>query len=485
MTDALRDAPRTVGWAWGHRRAGAGARLLLVGALAASAGVAFAAPPRLEPVPEPGPGVVEESVRRQLVEAHRAVTDPEPALRDDPSALARAYGELGRLYAAYELWDAARPAFANALTLAPGSPRWHHYLGHAQERRGDLAAAARHFDEAAKTGPGRWAARLRRAEIDLTLGRTEAAAEAFRELTQPPDGAAGLEAAAHFGLGRALAAAGDPEGAIPELRRALELQPEAAPVHYALAQAYRRTGRMEEARRHLTRMGSRMGARPGAGGVPFPDPYVDSLAEAARGGAYHKFRGDRAVQAGRLAEAAEAYRKAVAAEPESFSYRKSLGLTLHRLGRVEGAVRELEAALALDPGLPPAQVPVERARLRFALGGIAANRGDSGAALRHFREAARLDPGYADAHLQTGNLLGAAGRLEEALAAFGRALAAAEPADPAAAPAHLQRATTLMDLGRFAEAVPDLERSLELRPDDSRARWLLETARREAAKPEP
>ena len=434
-------------------------------ALAVYAALA-AAQPALEPVPPPGPGVVEESVRRELAEAHRAVTVPGSALREDPAALARAYGELGRLYAAYELWDAARAAFANALALDPGSPRWHHHLGHVLERKGDLAGAVRHFDEAAKAGPGRTAARLRRAEIDLALGRAQAAAEAFRSLTGEP----GVEAAARFGLGRALAAAGDPEAAVPELRRTLELQPDATQVHYALGQAYRRLGRMDEARRHLSLSGE--------GGVRFPDPYVDSLASAARGGAFHKFRGDQAVQAGRLNDAAEAYRRAAAAEPASVSYRKSLGLTLYGLGRADEAARELEAALDLEPDLPAAQVPVERARLRYALGGIAANRGAAEDALRHFREAARLDPGYADAHLQIGNLLGAAGRLEEAAAAFGRAVAA----DPDAPAPRLQRATTLMDLGRFAEAVPELERYLELAPRDARARQLLELARREAEK---
>lgn len=427
-------------------------------------GAAAWVPPDLEPVPEPGPGVVEESVRRQLAEAHRAVTDDGSALEDDLAARARAYGELGRLHAAYELWDAAQPAFANALRLEPGSARWHHHLAHVLERRGDLAGAARHFAEAAKAGPGRRAARLRRAEIDLARGLIDAAAEVFRRLAGEP----GFEAAARFGLGRALAAASDPAGAARELRRVLELQPAATQVHYPLAQAYRRIGRMDEARRHLALRGE---AR-----VRYPDPYLDSLDEAARGGAFHKFRGDQAIQAGRLEEAAEAYRRAVAAEPESFYYRKSLGLTLYRLGEAAEAARELEAALALDPGLPPAQVPVERARLHFALGGIAANRGAADAALRHFREAARLDPAYADAHLQIGNLLGAAGRLEEAVAAFGHAVAA----DPDAAGAHLQRATTLMDLGRFAEAVPELERYLELAPGDDRARQLLDVARRES-----
>ncbi|HSL81922.1 MAG TPA: tetratricopeptide repeat protein, partial [Thermoanaerobaculia bacterium] len=175
---APRVSPPGGGRADGPRLAARGRRRapplhVLVCLLGLLAPLVTAAQPALEPVPPPGPGVAEESVRRELAEAHRAVTAPASALRDDPAALARAYGELGRLYAAYELWDAARPAFANALALQPGTARWHHYLGHVLERKGDLAGAARHFDEAAKSGPGRTAARLRRAGIDLALGRTE------------------------------------------------------------------------------------------------------------------------------------------------------------------------------------------------------------------------------------------------------------------------------------------------------------------------
>lgn len=438
----------------------------LVAALAAAAGG-----PQLEPIPEPGAGVVEASVRRDLAAA-RATVEAVMARSAGASERAAAYGELGRLYAAYELWDAARPCLANALALeedAAAAARWHHYLGYVLERRGDLSAAVRHYDQAIADGAGvggmeEHAARLRRAGVLLALGRTAEAEAAFRRLTEEDP----VSAAAHFGLGRALAARGDPNGAIAAFERALDRQPEAGQVHYALAQAYRRVGRIDEARRHLALRSEQK--------VYLRDPLVDSLAVAAHGGAFHKLRGDDAVLAGRLAEAAAAYRLAVEAEPRNFHYRKSLGLTLYQLGRSDEAARELEAALDLDPDLPAALVPAERARIRYALGGIAANRRQVELALEHFREAVRLDPDYAEAHLQVGNLLGAAGRLEEALAAFDRAVAA----DPDLAAARLQRATTLMDLGRFAEAVPDLERRLELEPNDERARRLLETARRES-----
>ncbi|MFP3939235.1 MAG: tetratricopeptide repeat protein [Thermoanaerobaculia bacterium] len=457
---------------------------LLLGPVASSS---HAALPELEPVPAPGPDVVEASVRDQLQEAHRAVTEAE-ARGVAPPDLARTFGELGRLYSAYELWDAARPCFANALSLLEAGPdgpaaaepsgdaaRWRHLLAYVLERRGDLEAAARHYRQAVDAGSGEddgpeaTAARLRRAEALLALGRTRKAEEAFSALAGGSGAAAG---AAHFGLGRALLRQGRAEAAVPHLERALELQPEAGQVRHPLAQALRRAGRPEEARRHL----ERVSGTAELGRVRIPDPLVDALAGAARGGAFHKFQGDQAVLADRLEEATGHYRRAVESEPETYAYRKSLGLTLYRLGRSEAAARELGEALKLEPDLPAAQVPGERARLHYALGGIAANGGRAELALEHFREAARLDPGYADAHLQLGNLLGAAGRLEEALAAFDRAVEAA----PENAEARLQRATTLMDLGRFADAIPDLERRLALEPGDERARWLLETARREA-----
>jgi tetratricopeptide (TPR) repeat protein len=341
------------------------------------------------------------------------------------------------------------------------------------ERRGDLAAARRHYRDAVAANPRDRAATLRGAEIDLAVGRPAEAERSFGRLADAP----GFEAAARFGLGRVLERRGDLAGAIAHFRRALELQPGASRARYALAQVYRRSGRAEEARRQIAAMGAAGSERP----VAFPDPLIGSLAEAARGGAFHKFQGDQAVLAGRLADAAAAYRRAVEAEPGSFFYRKSLGLTLYRLGRAEEAAQELEAALDLEPDLPAPQVAGERARLHYALGGIAANQPGGGRrdlALGHFREAARLDPDYADAHLQIGNLLGAVGRLEEALAAFDRAVAA----DPDYPEARLQRATTLMDLGRFADAILDLERRLELVPGDERARGLLATARERTAR---
>lgn len=55
--------------------------------------------------------------------------------------------------------------------------------------------------------------------------------------------------------------------------------------------------------------------------------------------------------AGRHAEAAEAYRKALALEPKNASILNELGLALHYQGRSAEAVETLKKATALDPKL--------------------------------------------------------------------------------------------------------------------------------------
>jgi len=426
----------------------------------------------LEPMPLPVAGAVEEAVSRELSAAREQVEVLSADVSTSPEELTSAYGELGRLFAAYGLWGPARAAFDNAGKLAPGAAArrdWVYLAGYVLERQGQLDQAIEHYRDAVALSPGATAPKMRLALALVELGQAGEAQALLDDLA----GRRPAAAAAHFGLGRLAARRGDTRAAAEHFERTLELQPGAAQVHYPLAQAYRRLGDLARARAQLE-LHAAAGEEPGR--VTFPDPLVEALASAGSGGALHKFRGDQLLLAGDTAGAAAAYRRAVEADPTSYWARKSLALTLHELGRVDEAERELTAALELDPsesGLPASGVARERARLVYALGGIAANRGHLEEALERFGHAAKLDPAYAEPHVQLGNLLGRSGRLVEALAAFGRAL----ELDPGLSEARLQRATTLMDLGRFAEAVPDLERYVAGHPDDERARFLLRTAR--------
>jgi tetratricopeptide (TPR) repeat protein len=116
---------------------------------------------------------------------------------------------------------------------------------------------------------------------------------------------------------------------------------------------------------------------------------------------------------------------------------KAAALTLDRLTELRSgpAVLARAAAVHRDRGRPEdaaasladaaagARAPVERAAYLEQAGRLAFERGDPDAALRHFREAARLDPDQRAAQAGQGRALAALGRTAQALKAYRVALA--------------------------------------------------------------
>ncbi|MFI5020207.1 MAG: GNAT family N-acetyltransferase [Alphaproteobacteria bacterium] len=119
----------------------------------------------------------------------------------------------------------------------------------------------------------------------------------------------------------------------------------------------------------------------------------------------------------RFAEAAAAYARAIALEPDHVTARNYLGQALDKLGRNEEAVSQFEAALTLKPGDP---------ELRFHM--ILALKDpkllDEAADCCRRMIAAR--PDFALAHNNLGAVLQAQGKLDEALQLFRRAQALKE-----------------------------------------------------------
>jgi predicted CXXCH cytochrome family protein len=169
-------------------------------------------------------------------------------------------------------------------------------------------------------------------------------------------------------------------------------------------------------------------------------------------------------EAGRPREAVAALRRAVELQPLLLEARVKLADALYRAGDATAALGELEAVVAADPVAWP--------RAWYNLGIIRQERGGTDAARAAraaFAEASRLDPDLLDAHVQLGTLLLADGRLDDAEAAFARAIVAA-PTNVSAlgsmAVLHLARADT-------ARAVDRLRRVLELDPTNGPAQALL------------
>ena len=176
--------------------------------------------------------------------------------------------------------------------------------------------------------------------------------------------------------------------------------------------------------------------------------------------------------AGRWAEArAKLDRVAVAVGPHPAVLHLS-GLVHRRIGAAEAAVRDLEAAARLGAD----------ADVFNNLGNALADVGRSEDALEAHRAAARLRPGWTDAHRNAALTLLTLDRAEEAVAEA-RAAVAADPA-PAASWSVLGRA--LLAIGRLADAADALDRALALAPTlapalAARARVALERGEADAA----
>ena len=109
------------------------------------------------------------------------------------------------------------------------------------------------------------------------------------------------------------------------------------------------------------------------------------------------------------------------------------------------------------------------AKAHYLLGLIRRERGASDAAIRHFREAAALEPTYGPVPFNLGLSLLDAGRAVDAVEAF-RAAVRLRPADSYF---YSGLARALRQAGRLDEAEAELRRALQLAPDNAEAHQLL------------
>jgi predicted O-linked N-acetylglucosamine transferase (SPINDLY family) len=170
--------------------------------------------------------------------------------------------------------------------------------------------------------------------------------------------------------------------------------------------------------------------------------------------------GNRAEDSGRLREACDLYREAVAASPGHARAHLNLGIALEALGDVEGAIRSYQSALGCDSGNPYAS---------YNLGKLQYARGEPEVAERHLRFALERKPDFPEAHVVLSNVLDAQGDLTGAAAELEAALKE-RPDYPGAL---YNYATVLRKLRRLAEAESALRRVLSLDPGYSHARYQL------------
>jgi len=395
----------------------------------------------LTPLPKPDLGLLGPQVREKVLE-RRAFLDGMLEERGASAPeLGEALGEMGKLYLACDLREAAEACFSNAERLAPQDPRWPYFLGHLYRSSGNSEKAISGYERALLLRAGDVASLIWLARLHHEQGRSEIAESLFLGALELN----GSSASALFGLGRIALERDDPRTAVERLEAALEISPEASMIHYPLAMAYRALGEPETAELHLRQWGT---------AEPYPfDPLLDELEMLLPDPALLTERGMTAYEAGNWAEAARQFRKAVAVAPENPEVRLNLGTALARLGDREEAMEQFEQVLRRSPG---------DARALLNIGSLLAAAGSSGEAIRYYTDAITSDPALKEAHLNLADELQRTGRYAKALPHYEVAIDLA-PLDFAAS---LGQALTLIRLERFTEARDLLDAAMEARPEE-------------------
>ena len=409
---------------------------ILLGA-AASAQQTTDEPPSTPPAPLTGPALLrpdlstlEPAVGRQL---QRAFDEADAVLgrSRQPSERAGVYGSMAQLLDAYDFAVEAESWYRRALILDGDEARWAYGLAFLLQREGDYAEAELFYRRTLELEPGQLAARYRLAEVLRENGLAqEAAAELTRILSSSPD-----EPATNALLGQIALDLGDPQQAATLLEKALASTPAANRLHYPLALAYRALGDDERARAHLEARGE-VGVRPA-------DPWLDELNGLRQGERVHTLSGRMAFRNRRFAEAAEHFRLAVEANPDSPGAHVNLGTALSALGRPEEAAEQFRITLGLEP---------DNHTARYNLGTLLLSAGQTEAALPHLQWAAQLQPGDGEALEKVGDALRALGRRTEAVEHYRKAVGAT----PLSESAWMSEAATLIELRRYGEAVERL-----------------------------
>ncbi len=160
--------------------------------------------------------------------------------------------------------------------------------------------------------------------------------------------------------------------------------------------------------------------------------------------------------------ALEHYREAVRIKPNYADAHDNLGSVLRSEGRTDEAIAEYRLAVrygnAVGGGLRS-----HLAEVHHHLGLLLFERGELDEAIEHLTEAIRLEPQFAGAYFNLGNVYRALGRIDEAADAYRRALRIA----PDDVEAHANLGAMLAERDRLEEAVAELETALRYDPHSS------------------
>jgi tetratricopeptide (TPR) repeat protein len=181
-----------------------------------------------------------------------------------------------------------------------------------------------------------------------------------------------------------------------------------------------------------------------------------------------------ALQAeGRLDEATDHYRRAIALQPDYPPVYNNLATALRAKGQIGDAIATYQRAISMRPEYPEAE---------YNLANVLMDAGKPAEAVEHFRIALRTIPASVDVHNNLGIALMGEGKRDDAIAEFRAAL----QVDPDSAKTHRNLADTLASAHQYDEAIGHFHRAAQIDPADASAHYdlgslLLEIDRLEEA----
>jgi len=410
----------------------------------------FLPPPRANLLPLHWPDLtkLEPDVREQLASLQAGLAATVKKTEATEATLSEAYGTMGEIYQAYSLNAPARECYLNASRLTPKDFRWTYLLARLDQQEDLIDDAIRRYQIARTLRPEYVVVAVNLGSIYLQLNRLEDAKENFKAALLIDESSA----AAVYGLGQvALSQRNYPE-AVNYFEKTLALAPGANRIHYSLAMAYRGLGNTEKATAHLAQQGT-VGVRP-------DDPLVDGLQELIKGERVHLLRARLALEAKRYAEAADEFRRAIAANRNSITAHVNLGAVLVQTGDLKGAAEQFEETLRIDS---------TNANAHYNLAFLLANENKHGPAILHLQSALSIDPHDLSARFFLAQELLRADRLDEALAEFSRVV----ETDPNNEDALLEQVKLLQQKKQYKLALDSLKRIYAQYPQKGRTAVML------------
>ena len=383
---------------------------------------------------------VEPSLQERLRASYASLESVRNTKTTSEVERGRAYGQVGKLLLAAELYEQAEPYLLNAKVLEPAELAWPYYLAHAYRLKFQPDKALPFFEEVLRIKPDHVPALVWLGTLRVDEGRADLAEPLLaKAVSLEPRSAAAL-----FELGKAALAAGDPARAVTQLEAALAADPGADGVHYALAMAYRARGDEQRASAHVRLWRDER---------LYPvDPLMAEITDLLKTAVVYEIRGTQAMDDRKWADAAALFREGLKVAPRDATLHQNLGTALYLAGDPRAAEVEFEEAVRLSPGY---------AKALFSLGVLMQERGRDQDAIDRFSRAVASDPAMVNARASLADALRRTGQLEASIAAYQEVIAM----DPTASQARFGHAMALVRLRRFPEARVVLEDATRTHPD--------------------